>query len=204
VALKADLKCLKREGRAALVTSFSCFKYMSLYSAIQFTSVSFLYATASNLGDFQFLFIDLLLILPIAIFSTFSLSNPVWNSLCSDPTTAVSWAGPSPSLGRKRPTADLVSRKVLVPLLGQMFIVVATQTIVYLAVRRQPWYIPPKIKHKKSNIKNSENTVLFLISCFEYIFSGVVLNAGPPFRQPGRQNCKSTRDSSGSLCINTF
>ena len=67
---------------------------MSLYSAIQFTSVSFLYATASNLGDFQvslppldtyrifavlealptnhgqqFLFIDLFLILPIAIFS---------------------------------------------------------------------------------------------------------------------------------------
>ena len=42
-----------REGRAALVTSFCCFKYMSLYSAIQFTSVSFLYASASNLGDFQ-------------------------------------------------------------------------------------------------------------------------------------------------------
>ena len=41
------------EGRAALVTSFSCFKFMSLYSAIQFTSVSFLYASASNLGDFQ-------------------------------------------------------------------------------------------------------------------------------------------------------
>lgn len=58
-----------REGRAALVTSFSCFKFMSLYSAIQFTSVSFLYASASNLGDFQFLFIDVVLILPIAIFS---------------------------------------------------------------------------------------------------------------------------------------
>ena len=59
---------------------------MSLYSAIQFTSVSFLYASASNLGDFQvgsndahmrklsakakkFLFIDILLVLPIAIFS---------------------------------------------------------------------------------------------------------------------------------------
>ena len=41
------------EGRAALVTSFCCFKYMSTYSAIQFISVSFLYASASNLGDFQ-------------------------------------------------------------------------------------------------------------------------------------------------------
>ena len=62
---------------------------MSLYSAIQFTSVSFLYASGSNLGDFQvtaaitltfgikltnhqFLYIDLLLILPIAIFSQFA------------------------------------------------------------------------------------------------------------------------------------
>lgn len=41
------------EGRAALVTSFCCFKFMSLYSAIQFSSVSFLYTSGSNLGDFQ-------------------------------------------------------------------------------------------------------------------------------------------------------
>jgi hypothetical protein len=54
-------------------------------------------------------------------------------------------------------------------------------------------YIPPKLKHDKSNIKNSENTVLFLLSCFEYILAGVVLNAGPPFRQKALQNCKSTR-----------
>lgn len=44
-------------------------------------------------------------------------------------------------------------------------------------------YIPPIIKHQKTNIKNSDNTALFLTSCFEYIFAGVVLNAGPPFRQ---------------------
>ncbi|EHA57052.1 hypothetical protein MGG_06925 [Pyricularia oryzae 70-15] len=161
-----DIRCVPeviREGRAALVTSFSCFKYMSLYSAIQFTSVSFLYASASNLGDFQFLFIDLALILPIAIF--------------------MSWAGPYPQLCRKRPTADLVSRKVLTPLLGQMCICIAIQAVVFIAVRKQSWFIPPKIKHDESNITNSENTSLFLISCFEYILAGVVINAGRPFRQ---------------------
>jgi cation-transporting ATPase 13A2 len=157
-----------REGRAALVTSFSCFKYMSLYSAIQFTSVSFLYAKASNLGDFQFLFIDVLLILPIAIF--------------------MGWAGPAPVLSRKRPTANLVSRKVLTPLLGLMTICVAIQAIAYVTVREQPWYIPPKVKHEESNIKNSENTALFLTSCFEYILSGIILNAGAPFRQGLAQN----------------
>ena len=60
---------IDREGRAALVTSFSCFKYMALYSIIQFTTVTLLYAFDSNLGDFQFLYIDLFLILPIAVYS---------------------------------------------------------------------------------------------------------------------------------------
>jgi cation-transporting P-type ATPase 13A2 len=169
-----DIRCVPeviREGRAALVTSFSCFKYMSLYSAIQFTSVSFLYASASNLGDFQFLFIDLALILPIAVF--------------------MSWGGPFPELCRKRPTADLVSRKVLTPLLGHICICILIQTMVFLSVRQQPWFMPPTVNPEKSNIENSENTVLFLTSCFEYIFSGVVLNAGRPFRQPALQNCRS-------------
>lgn len=157
-----------REGRAALVTSFSCFKYMSLYSAIQFTSVSFLYAKASNLGDFQFLFIDLFLILPIAIL--------------------MGWAGPSQTLCRKRPTADLVSRKVLTPLLGLMVISIMVQAVAYVTVREQSWYVPPKVKHDEPNIKNSENTALFLVSCFEYIIAGVILNAGPPFRQTTIQN----------------
>ncbi|KAM7201515.1 hypothetical protein V8F33_003339 [Rhypophila sp. PSN 637] len=166
-----DIRCVPeviREGRAALVTSFSCFKYMSLYSAIQFTSVSFLYASASNLGDFQFLFIDLALILPIAVF--------------------MSWAGPYPELCRKRPTADLVSRKVLTPLLGQICICILIQAAVFIVVREQDWFIAPEIDLDHSNIENSENTALFLVSCLEYIFAGVVLNAGRPFRQPALRN----------------
>jgi cation-transporting ATPase 13A2 len=144
---------------------------MSLYSAIQFTSVSFLYAKASNLGDFQFLFIDIVLILPLAIF--------------------MGWSGPAKTLHKKRPTADLVSRKVLTPLMGMMALSVLTQAVAYLLVKQQTWYIPPKLKHNKSNIKNSENTALFLTSCFEYIFSAVVLNAGAPFRERPIKNCES-------------
>lgn len=166
-----DISCVPeviREGRAALVTSFSCFKYMSLYSAIQFTSVSFLYASASNLGDFQFLFIDLLLILPIAIF--------------------MGWSGAYPVLSRKRPTASLVSRKVLTPLLGQMAICILIQLIGFEYVQRQPWYVPPVLNKDKSNSHNSENTTLFLVSCYQYILSAVVLSVGPPFRQSMAQN----------------
>jgi cation-transporting P-type ATPase 13A2 len=170
-----DISCVPeviREGRAALVTSFSCFKYMSLYSAIQFTSVSFLYASASNLGDFQFLYIDLLLILPIAIF--------------------MGWAGPYYKLSRKRPTASLVSKKVLTPLLGQIVICVLLQFIAFVAVQRQPWYQPPIIDPDHSNSENSQNTALFLLSCYQYILSAIILSVGPPFRQPMKHNCEST------------
>ncbi|OAT12298.1 ATPase [Blastomyces gilchristii SLH14081] len=166
-----DISCVPkviREGRAALVTSFCCFKFMSLYSAIQFTSVSFLYASASNLGDFQFLFIDLLLILPIAIF--------------------MGWIGPSSSLCRKAPTSNLVSLKVLVPLLGQIGICIIMQLIVFETVQFQDWYIPPRKKSNDTNVKNSQNTALFLLSCFEYIFSGPVISVGRPFRQPMTSN----------------
>ncbi|KAI5287999.1 hypothetical protein KEM55_009197, partial [Ascosphaera atra] len=116
-----DISCvpkLIKEGRAALVTSFCCFKYMSLYSAIQFISVTFLYASGSNLGDFQFLFIDMILILPIAIF--------------------MGWLGPSSVLCQRRPTSNLVSRKVLVPLIGQMILCALIQTVAYETVKEQP------------------------------------------------------------------
>ncbi|KAK2791510.1 hypothetical protein FQN53_002619 [Emmonsiellopsis sp. PD_33] len=166
-----DISCVPkviREGRAALVTSFCCFKFMSLYSAIQFTSVSFLYASASNLGDFQFLFIDLILILPIAIF--------------------MGWIGPSSTLCRKAPTSNLVSRKVLTPLLSQIGVCILMQLAAFETVQYQDWYIPPTIDLNKSNSKNSQNTALFLLSCYQYIFSGPVLSVGRPFRQPMTSN----------------
>lgn len=168
-----DISCVPeviREGRAALVTSFSCFKYMSLYSAIQFCSVSFLYASASNLGDFQFLYIDLALILPIAIF--------------------MGWSGAYPTLSRKRPTASLVSRKVLTPLLGQIVICVLVQAVAFKVVQYQPWFQPPVLDKEHSNSENSENTSLFLVSCFQYILSAIVLSVGPPFRQSMAHNRK--------------
>jgi cation-transporting P-type ATPase 13A2 len=182
-----DISCVPeviREGRAALVTSFSCFKYMSLYSAIQFTSVSFLYASASNLGDFQFLYIDLLLILPIAIF--------------------MGWTGPYRDLSRKRPTASLVSRKVLTPLLGQIAITIVVQAICWIFVRQQPWYQPPIIDKDHSNSHNSENSALFLLSCYQYILSAIVLSVGPPFRQSMRHNMPFVITMGVALAISSY
>ncbi|KAG0049967.1 hypothetical protein BGZ83_005235 [Gryganskiella cystojenkinii] len=166
-----DIACVVRviqEGRAALVTSFSCFKYMALYSIIQFTTVSFLYAFASNLGDFQYLYIDLVLILPIAVFMGRTEAYPV--------------------LSPKRPTANLVSKKVLTSLLGQILIQSVFQGALFGIVRHQPWYRPPEYNSEEKNIECFENTVLFLLSCFQYLLVAIVFSVGKPYRKPMSSN----------------
>lgn len=151
-----------KEGRASLVTSFSCFKYMSLYSAIQFITVSILYKRGTNLGDFQFLYIDLFLILPLAIF--------------------MSWSKPFDKIVVKRPTANLVSPKVLVPLCCNILVLMIFQIGLWRFVQTQPWYIKP-IPAGDDDVKSSDNTTLFLFTNFQYILIAMVLSIGPPYRQ---------------------
>ena len=58
---------LFREGKASLVTSIQCFKYMMLYCLVQFIAVTLLIIFNSYLTDFQFLASDLFIIFPVAI-----------------------------------------------------------------------------------------------------------------------------------------
>jgi hypothetical protein len=49
-------------------------------------------------------------------------------------------------------------------------------------------YIPPIIDPDDPEIRNSDNTVLFLFSCYQYIMIAIILSVGPPYRQPMIQN----------------
>ncbi|KAJ2333129.1 hypothetical protein GGH91_006011, partial [Coemansia sp. RSA 2671] len=89
---------LLKEGRCSIATSFGCFKYMALYSMIQFTTCCLLYVYNVNLTDGEYLYVDLFTILPVAI--------------CMDR------ARPFKRLVPKRPSASLTSKKVLASLLG--------------------------------------------------------------------------------------
>lgn len=165
-----EIKCILdiiKEGRSSLVTSFSCFKYMSLYLAIQFITVSILYKRGTNLGDFQFLYIDLFLILPLAIF--------------------MSWLKPFNKIIIKRPSANLVSAKILIPLVLQIIVILIFQIIIWKLVQLQQWYIKP-IPAGDDDVKSSDNTVLFLYTNFQYILIAIVLSRGPPYRQPIYEN----------------
>ncbi|KAI7829103.1 hypothetical protein BX661DRAFT_181378 [Kickxella alabastrina] len=170
-----DIQCVLeviREGRAALVTSFSCFKYMALYSIIQFTSVSMLYEFGGGLGDSQFLYIDLFIIVPLAIFMG---RTPAYHSIVP-----------------KRPTANLMSKKVLTSLFGQIAINSTIQAIVFRMVKNSANYTPP-VREDPGDldsllIKSFENTALFLISSFQYILVACVFSIGPPYRQSNMRN----------------
>ncbi|KAJ1731564.1 hypothetical protein LPJ61_002475 [Coemansia biformis] len=170
-----DIRCVLeaiREGRAALVTSFSCFKFMALYSIIQFTSVSMLYEFGGGLGDFQFLYIDLFIIIPLAVFM-----------------------GRTPAFDRiapKRPTANLMSKRVLTSLFGQIVVNACVQTVVFRLVKRSAGYTPPAREDPGDLdsllIRSFENTALFLASSFQYIIVACVFSIGPPYRQSNLRN----------------
>lgn len=96
-----DISCvvtLLREGRAALTTTFQAFKFIELYSMIQFFSVTILYLERSNLSDNQFMYIDIGVLVPLCIFQ--------------------SWTGAYENLTPALPQESLFSPPVLVSVLG--------------------------------------------------------------------------------------
>ncbi|XP_040284267.1 probable cation-transporting ATPase 13A3 [Bufo bufo] len=176
---------LIREGRAALITSFCVFKFMALYSIIQYFTVTLLYSILSNLGDFQFLFIDLAIILVVVF--TMSL-NPAWKDLVA-----------------QRPPSGLISGPLLFSVLSQIVICLTFQTMAFMLVKQEPWYEvwtassnacnvsmddhhQNDTNHDEHNIRNYENTTLFYVSSFQYLIVAVAFSKGKPFRQPSYKN----------------
>jgi magnesium-transporting ATPase (P-type) len=165
---RPDISCmvdLLREGRSSLVTSFSVFKYMALYSLIQFNSVLLLYHFGSNLGDAQFAYVDLVIIIPLAV---------SMNRLEATST----------NLHYATPTASLVSRRHLASLLTQLLICLAFQYLLVGALVSRPWYTPVSFSPASDNIPWHLNTVLFSFSTFQYVLVALVFTSNAPHQRP--------------------
>ncbi|XP_063273631.1 polyamine-transporting ATPase 13A2 isoform X3 [Prinia subflava] len=164
----ATIECVPRvirEGRCSLVTSFGVFKYMALYSLVQFVSVLLLYTINTNLSDFQFLFFDLAITTTVAVL--------------------MGRAGPAPALGVRRPQGALISALVLGSLLLQTALLITVQVLSYFITVSQSWYVPlNSTVTAPQNLPNYENTVLFCVSGFQYLILAVAMSKGHPFREP--------------------
>lgn len=157
-----------REGRAALVTSFGCFKYMALYSFIQYVSVLILYTFDANLADMQFLYVDLVITTSVAVLMGYS--------------------GAYHKLVPQRPPGSLVKPSNLLSIIAQILLVIIFQISAFLYLHFQPWYKPAPKNLDADNTHCWETTVIFLVSTYQYIASAFVFSKGPPFREPIYKN----------------
>merc|ERR1719158_863803 len=149
----ANISCIPsliKEGRCALVTSFGVFKYMALYSMIQFASVLILYSNKTNLGDTQFLYIDLVITTTVAVL--------------------MGRTGPLDKLSSQRPPGSLVTGPTLASILAQVALCFLGQlgSIMYLHLR--PWWSPvDPINPEQEITVNYDTTTVFVVSAFQYI-----------------------------------
>ncbi|XP_019728679.1 polyamine-transporting ATPase 13A2 [Hippocampus comes] len=155
---------LIREGRCSLVTAFSLFRYMAVYSMIQFCSVLILYTVSTNLGDLQFFFTDVVLVTLLAI--------------------VMGKGGPSEKLSPCRPPANLFALPVLGSLFIHISVIILGQIVALFITKSQDWYIPLNSTiFGTANLPNMENTGIFSLSGFQYIFMAVVVTKGHPHKK---------------------
>lgn len=110
------------EGRAAICTGFQLFKFMALYAAVQFSNSLMMDLTGTYLSEYEFLYVDTLLVLPL--------------SMVLPHTRA--WTKLEP----RRPVSSLLHWNVLTSVFGQAAICTGFQLAVRAAVTNQCWFLP--------------------------------------------------------------
>ncbi|KAM4771313.1 putative cation-transporting ATPase 13A4 [Rhinophrynus dorsalis] len=189
---RPNIECvpqLIKEGRAALITSFCVFKYMALYSMIQYIGVLLLYWQSNSYANYQFLFQDLAITTIISV--TMSLNHAY------------------PKLAPYKPPAQLVSPPLLMSVLLNIIFSLAMQICGFLIVQHQRWYNPnsifsacnpvnesspdmnngsnvtqPDDQAKQSTFQSYENTTVWLLATLNCLIVALVFSKGRPFRQP--------------------
>ncbi|CAG9316904.1 unnamed protein product [Blepharisma stoltei] len=164
-----DISCVPivlKNGRCALTTSVQCFKFMAVYSMIQFTNVKILYVLGSGLTNNEFLSQDLLTVLPLAM--------------------AMGSTGPYPKLSKKQPTSSLMSVAVIGSVLGQSILQAIGMVIVYEVAIALPFY--ESVDDAGDDYLNDANTIVYLMALLELLSVCVAFNEGKPWKFPAYKN----------------
>ncbi|XP_071948305.1 polyamine-transporting ATPase 13A3-like [Antedon mediterranea] len=166
-----DISCVPeviKEGRCALTTSFGMFKYMALYSMIQFVTAMMLNTFGTYFGDIHFLYIDIFLCTSVVLFMG---RNKPYNQISV-----------------QKPVKNLMSAPIIFSFTSQTVIQTIFQTICYYILIAQPWFVPLDPDLDSKNILCYETTALVLYSFFQYVITGYLFTPGKPFRTPIYKN----------------
>ncbi|XP_022090226.1 probable cation-transporting ATPase 13A3 isoform X2 [Acanthaster planci] len=176
---------LIKEGRAALVTSFGVFKYMAIYSMIQFTSVIILNSVDGFPSDAMFMYWDIAITTTVALLIA---RNEAYHTIV-----------------KRKPQANLTDPSILFSVFGHILLQLLVQVVAYIMLTVQPWFTP--LVPDKSGIVNAFNfeaTTMFFISSFLYIVVSFLFSRGPPYRKPIYTNILFTIDLIVLLLFTTF
>ena len=167
-----DVSCiyeLLREGKCSLTTSIQTFKYMMLYSMIQFICVTLLLIYTSYLSDFQYLVSDLFIIFPLEWF--------------------LAMTHPHPDLTHDQPVSALLSFPVVTSIIVQTVLVFVFQFVGYQILQKH--YGFENICDFDENDNPTpchENTIYFLIAHYQYLTAALAFSVSKPFREPIYKN----------------
>lgn len=137
---------------------------------IQFMSVVLLYYVGSNLSDFEFLWEDLAIAVPIAF--------------------VMGATPPADTLSKLLPEQSLLGIPTVVSAAGSTLIQLGVQVGLFLGTRNNPFNerAPIDPEDRTANWPCDANTVLFQAAVFQLIMTSIAFSVSHPFRKPMYKN----------------
>lgn len=154
---------LLKIGRASLDLSYMLFKYILVYSSMEFASVITLYYQTTNISDSQLVFIDLIWVAPVTLF------------LCS--------LEEKDRLSPYFPTNSLLSKSIILSTVGQMILQVIGIVAIFLTLDSQNFFKPVE-KNGENKVESEETTTVLTFMLPLYIWMGLVFKASAMFIKP--------------------
>jgi len=148
----SDVSCIQElliEGKGGLVTTIQCFKFMMLYSIIQFSSTCFMIIIDSYLTDNQFLITDLFIIFPLAFLIARTSTSQV--------------------LTKEMPEYELKSFTILSSIICTSIMQILFQLFSYLIVINQRWY-KPILRDEKDIVEASSGNTVIINLYLDYFY----------------------------------
>ena len=161
----SSLVHLLKEGKCTLAASIQVFKYVILESMIQFISITLIMIYKSYFSDFQFFLGDVIISIPVCSFYLM--------------------IKPADELTYKYPLSGILTFPILISVFSQMFFVFFFQLGGNLFLKNiYKWesscgFIPGT----DFPLSCEENTILFIISNFQFIICSLAFCTFVPFRQ---------------------